>query len=140
MCHDRVWPWARILCCHRAFWCRDKVWPGQAFSCHNRMFFYVAIKLAMVERLYIVTEYFMSRPSVAKWRGFVLRQGILCYDIVGQGRENFCCDRGLLCHDRVGHYRDALSRTTSLKCAQQSRARDKGILSRQRFLYRGRLL
>ena len=32
----------------------------------------------MVERLFVMTEYFMSRQSEAKWRGFVLRQGISC--------------------------------------------------------------
>ena len=42
--------------------------------------FYVAIELAMVEGLYVATKYFMPRHSVAKWRGFISRQGISCHD------------------------------------------------------------
>ena len=64
--------------------------------------FSVATELAMVEKLYVAIEYFMSQQSVAKWRGFVLRQGILCCNIVGQARKIFYRDMIFLCHDRVG--------------------------------------
>ena len=54
---------------------------GQARSFLSRQIFcYVVTELIMVERLYLATEYFMLRQSVAKWRGFVLRQKILCCD------------------------------------------------------------
>ena len=26
LCRDRVWPWARILCCDKVFLCHDRVW------------------------------------------------------------------------------------------------------------------
>ena len=53
----------------------------------------------------------VSRQSLAlgrvatkdgQMRGFVLQQGILGYDIVGQAGKIFCRDRVFSCHDRVG--------------------------------------
>ena len=47
---------------------------GAGFLCHDRIFD-------------VATKY-------CQMRGFVLRQGILGCDTVGQGRQNFCRDRG----------------------------------------------
>ena len=77
-CRDRVsyvttkfWPRPKgLLSQHNVFMLRQS-WPGQEFSFATECF-YVATELGMVKRLYVATEYFISRQSVAKWRGFVL--------------------------------------------------------------------
>ena len=56
----------------KIFLCRDRVGQARSFIAVTKCF-YVVTEFAMVERLYVAIEYFMSRLSVAKWRGFVLR-------------------------------------------------------------------
>ena len=58
----------------------------------------------------------------------MLRQGILCCDIVGQVGKIFCRDRAFLCCDRVGQNREKLCLDRGLP----SRDRDghgRGVLS-----------
>ena len=46
----------------------------------------------------------------------MLRLGILCYDIVGQAKKIFCCDRAFLCRDKVGQGKKKLCRDRAILC------------------------
>ena len=72
----------RVWCCNKAFYVVTKFCQTMSFLVTTKCF-YVETELTMVERFYVVREYFMWRWSVAKLRGFVLQQGILCCYIVG---------------------------------------------------------
>ena len=49
--------------------------------------------------------FFVSRQSWPRQGKVSSNRASLCRDIVGQGRENFCCDKGLLGCDRAVHDR-----------------------------------
>ena len=46
----------------------------------------------------------------------MLRNEILCYDIVGQAKKIVCRDRVFLCRDRVGQCKEELCRDIVFLC------------------------
>ena len=56
--HEKVWPWAGILCCDKVFLCRDRVSSRSRVFYVATKYFYVVTEFAKMKRNYVATEYF----------------------------------------------------------------------------------